>query len=73
MNVKQDITSDTRKADAVPYLILLKPDGSLLTDDPGKLTERRMQEMDRRATVLGPVMEAILREQHGQPRWGLNE
>lgn len=73
MNVKQDMTDDTRKTGGVPHLILSEYEAGLLPDDPGKLTERRLEELTKRATVLGPVLEAILREPHGQPRWGLNE
>ncbi len=73
MNVKQDMADDTRKAGGRPHLILPEQDSGLFSGDPGKLTERRMEEVSKRATVLGPVLEAILQEQHGQPRWGLNE
>jgi len=67
------MSDDTRKSGGVPHLILPEQDARLFPDDPGKLTERRMEEVSKRATFLGPVLEAILREQHGQPRWGLNE
>jgi hypothetical protein len=73
MNVKQHISDDAAKAGSVLHLTLREGEARSLPEIPGKLTERMMEEISMRATVVGPVLEAILHEQHGQPRWGLNE
>ena len=52
----------------VPLLITAE-DVKRLAKDP----ERVMEEMRLRATEIGSVLEDILREPHGEPRWGLNE
>lgn len=73
MNVKQHRTDEPGKPGCVFHLTVTEGGAGLRPDDPGKLTERLMEEINQRATVVGPVLEAILHEQHGQPRWGLNE
>jgi len=73
VNVKEHKTDETSKTGVVIRLTQREGEAGLLPDDPGKLTERRMKEIGIRATMVGPVLEAILHEQHGQPRWGINE
>jgi hypothetical protein len=53
--------------------MLTEGEAGLIPKDLGRLTERLMEEIRLRATLVGPVLEGILREPHGQPRWGLNE
>ena len=44
-------------------------DVELTVEESEKMRERiRMQ-----ATEVGPILEALLRDAHGQIRWGLNE
>ena len=73
MNVKLHMADEGHKTGCVLHLTLRKGEAGLLPDDPGKMTERLMEEISMRATVVGPVLEGILHDQHGQPRWGLNE
>ena len=55
----------------------IDPTVLLMTDGTGKVTkvnpDEVMAEMTVRATYIGSVLEAILHEPHGEPRWGLNE
>ena len=73
MNVKKHKTDDASKTGVVIRLTQRKGEAGYLPDDPGKLTERLREEINMRATMVGPVLEAILHEEHGQPRWGINE
>ncbi len=73
MNVKEHKTDDASKTSVVIHLTQRVGEAGFLPDDPGKLSERLMEEISLRATLVGPVLEAILHEQHGQPRWGINE
>lgn len=70
MNVKHHIADHASKAGSV---LQREGEAGLLSDDPGKLTERLLEKISRRATLVGPVLEAILNDQHGQSHWGLNE
>jgi len=36
-------------------------------------SEKVRKHLDVQATEVGPVLEALLRDMHGQIRWGLNE
>ncbi len=36
-------------------------------------TDLAFEEIEMRATKVGSVLEGILHEAHGTPRWGLNE
>ena len=56
-------------ANNVAHLLITEGDITMMADDP----ERVMEEMWQRATEVGSVLENILREPHGEPRWGLNE
>lgn len=74
MNVKQDTTDDaSNQTVGVLQLSFQNGETGLLPEDPGKLTECLIEKIKLRATVVGPVLEAILHEQHGQSHWGLNE
>jgi hypothetical protein len=69
MNSMQHITNSTGTADGVVHLMLTVGDAGMQPSDP----ERLMEEVWARATQIGPVLESILQDPHGQPRWGLNE
>lgn len=73
MNVKQHVADEGAKLGVVLHLTHQEVEMGLLPGDPMKMTERRMEEIGKRATVVGPVLEAILQDQHGYNRWGLNE
>jgi hypothetical protein len=51
------------------HLLLTEGDVRMMADDP----KRVMEELEARATQLSAVLEEILQEPHGEPRWGLNE
>ena len=51
------------------HLLLTEGDVKRMAHDP----EQVMADIQIRATEIGSVLEAILHEPHGQPRWGLNE
>jgi hypothetical protein len=36
-------------------------------------SEKIREQIYMKATEVGPILEALLRESHGQIRWGLNE
>jgi len=73
VNMVQQMTSNTGVTGGVVHLMLTEGEAGLMPKDLGRLTERLMEEIRLRATLVGPVLEGILREPHGQPRWGLNE
>ena len=54
---------------SVVPLLMTADDVKMMAEDP----ELVMEEMWLRATRVGSVLENILREPHGEPRWGLNE
>ena len=56
-------------ASNVVHLLVTQGDVKLKAEDP----ERVMEEMWVRATQVSSVLENILHEPHGEPRWGLNE
>jgi hypothetical protein len=50
-------------------LVMTESDLVLVVEESEKVREHiRMQ-----ATEMGPILEALLRDTHGQIRWGLNE
>jgi len=50
-------------------LEMMETDIKLVVEESEKMREQiRMQ-----ATELGPILEALLNDAHGQIRWGLNE
>ena len=50
-------------------LEIAETDIELVVEESEKMREQiRMQ-----ATEMGPILEALLRDTHGQIRWGLNE
>jgi hypothetical protein len=50
-------------------LVMTESDLELVVEESEKVREHiRMQ-----ATEIGPILEALLRDTHGQIRWGLNE
>jgi hypothetical protein len=69
MNTQPQTTNTARVPDCVIQLML--QDGKM--ESAPAEPERRMEEFMVRATQVGSVLEGILHEPHGQPRWGLNE
>lgn len=67
------MVGDVAKHGAVIHLTRREGETGLLPDDPEKMTGLLLEEIDKRATLVGPVLEAILHDQHGYSRWGLNE
>jgi hypothetical protein len=53
----------------VVHLTVKADDVKVMAEDP----EQLMEEMWLRATQVSSVLESILREPHGVPRWGINE
>jgi len=73
MNTVQHMIHDTSWPGGVLHLTLREGSQALPPESPAKLTERLMEEVSLRATMVGPVLEGILHEGQGQPRWGINE
>ena len=69
MNPVQQTVSNTGGAGSVVHLTVTATDVKTVVEDP----EQVMEEMWLRATQVSSVLENILREPHGEPRWGLNE
>jgi hypothetical protein len=51
------------------HLLLTEGDVKMMVENP----EQVMEEIRVRAEQVSSVLEGILLEPHGQPRWGLNE
>ena len=51
------------------HLLITEGDVRLMAEDP----EQVMEEIELRATSVGPVLEAIFRESQGHAHWGINE
>ena len=51
------------------HLLLTEGDVKLMAEMPEKV----MEEIHARAEQVGAVLEGILADTHGHPRWGLNE
>jgi hypothetical protein len=62
------ISSGANSMGAV-HLLLTEGAVAMMAENP----EQVMEEIRLRATQVGAVLEDILMEPHGQPRWGLNE
>jgi hypothetical protein len=70
MNPVQQMVSHTGGAGSVVHLTVeAEAVKKVMADDP----EQVMEEMWVRATQVSSVLENILREPHGVPRWGINE
>ena len=69
MNPVQQISNVTGTSDGAVHLLLTMDEAGWQPQDP----ERMMEELHLRATQVGSLLEGILHEPHGQPRWGLNE
>ena len=69
MNPVQQTVSNTGVADSVVALTVRADEVKLMAEDP----EQVMEELWVRATQVSSVLENILHEPHGVPRWGLNE
>jgi hypothetical protein len=53
----------------VVHMMLTNNQPKLIPQDP----EMLIAEISQRATHMSSILEGILQEPHGQPRWGLNE
>ena len=51
------------------HLLLTQGEIKLAVDNP----EQVMEEIRLRAEQVGSILQGILLEPHGQPRWGINE
>jgi len=69
VNPVQQVASNTIGGNSVIPLLITEGDVKMMAESP----EQAMEEIWLRATQVGSVLEAILREPHGEPRWGLNE
>jgi hypothetical protein len=69
MNPVQQTVSNTGGEGSVVHLTVRADDVKMMAEDP----EQLMEEMWLRATQVSSVLESILREPHGVPRWGINE
>lgn len=69
MNAVQQTVSSSVGASGVVHLMITEGRVKVVVEEP----ERVMEEISKRATQIGPVLESIFREPRGQPRWGLNE
>jgi hypothetical protein len=65
----RQIVDDTKGKDEQAGTPYMKGEACLAPEGPEQVREKLRQQ----ATHLGPVLEAILRESHGQSHWGLNE
>jgi hypothetical protein len=65
----QQTTSNAGGTGSVVHLLIASDEAKKVVEDP----ELLMEEMWMRATQVSTVLEEILREPHGMPRWGLNE
>jgi len=69
MNPATQSKDSTNGAGGQERLEIRETDIELLVEESEKMREQiRIQ-----ATEVGPVLEALLRDTHGQIRWGLNE
>ena len=64
----QNVSGGSDRIGAV-HLLLTQGDVKLMVENP----EQVMEEIRHRAEQLGSVLEHILSEPHGVPRWGINE
>jgi hypothetical protein len=69
MNPLQQTAGHADGASSVVHLLITAGEVKKLAESP----EQVMEEIWLRATQIGSVLENILHEPHGQPRWGLNE
>lgn len=69
MNPVQQPASNTGGAESVIHLLVTADEVKMMAEDP----EQVIEEIEFRATQVSSVLEDILREPHGVPRWGINE
>ncbi|HEY5041742.1 MAG TPA: hypothetical protein VIK53_07035 [Verrucomicrobiae bacterium] len=69
MNQVQHTTTGAGGAGGAVHLLVTEGDVRVMAEDP----EQVMEEIELRATSVGPVLEAIFRESGNQSRWGINE
>lgn len=69
MNVIRQVASDPSSPGGAVHLMITEGQIKLMAGD----SERVIKKINMQATQFSQVLEAILQEPHGQPRWGLNE
>jgi hypothetical protein len=71
MNLVQNMRSVSGGTDitGVVHLLLTEGEVKMMAENPEKVIEQ----IRVRAEQVSSVLEGILLEPHGQPRWGLNE
>jgi hypothetical protein len=69
LNQNQNLVKDLGGAGNSLHVLMMHEGEKLLMDE----TDRAIEEIEKRATEIGSVLEGILHEAHGTARWGLNE
>lgn len=68
VNQTRNVTGGVDTMGAIHVLLAIK-DTQKKSENP----RQAMDEIEARATKVSSVLEKILHEPHGEPRWGLNE
>ena len=69
MSVAHTISGNTASGNHAVHLMLTEGEVRTMAENPDKA----MEEIHLRATKMSQVLEKILQESHGIPRWGINE
>lgn len=69
MNPPQHIAAALAAGNPAVPLLLTAGDVNAMNQNP----EQAMEDIRLRATQMSQILEDILHEPHGEPRWGLNE
>ena len=69
VNVMRQVADNPSSTDGAVHLLMTGRQVKLMAGD----SERVIEKINLQATQFSQVLEGILQEPHGQPRWGLNE
>lgn len=69
MNPVTQLMNNTTGADGRVPVPMAETDAGLVAEE----SEKMRQQIRVQATEVGPILEALLHDAHGQIRWGLNE
>ncbi len=69
MRMEPTISGSAASGNHAVHLMLTEGEVRTMAENP----ERAMEEIHLRATKMSQVLEKILQESHGIPRWGINE
>jgi len=69
MSVAHTISGSASGGNHAVHLMLTEGEVRTMAENPDKA----MEEIHLRATKMSQVLEKILQESHGIPRWGINE